>query len=109
MNRAPVLPAGLDLSLCGLFRRLVAAFQVPAASSRSDLYRLAKGATLAVRRPQGSVIECRWGSLWITFDDTPQDIVIDAGESHVAVQRSRMLVHALSDSALRLVADGGAR
>lgn len=109
MSRAPVLAAGLDLCLCGLFRRLVAAFPVPAATSRSDLYRLAKGATLAVRRPQGSVIECRQGSVWITFDGMPEDIVIDAGESHFAVQRSRMLVHALRDSALRLVADGGAR
>ena len=104
MNLATVLPAGLDLSLSRLLRRLVAV-----APSRDDLHRLAKGATLAVQRPQGYAVECQQGSLWITFDGVLEDIVLDAGESHVAVQQSRMLVHALGDSALRLVAHGGAR
>lgn len=109
MNLATVLPATFDLSISRLFGGRAAALRSPATPARGAAQSLPKGATLVLRRPLGCTVECERGSLWITFDGEPDDIVLDAGERHVAERRSRMLVHALDDSALRLVAAGGER
>jgi hypothetical protein len=104
MNLATVLPAGLDLPFSGLFHRRTAAPRAALTPAQGERQRLQKGSTLVVARPQGWTIECEQGSLWITYDGDPKDIVLAPGQSHVAERPSRMLVHALGDSALRLVA-----
>jgi hypothetical protein len=56
---------------------------------------LDKGATLVIAHPAGGTISCRSGRLWITHDGDGKDIVLEAGQSHIAERSSRMLVHAL--------------
>lgn len=102
MNLATALPAGLDLPFSRLFQRRNAARRVTPTQARSERQRLRNGATLALARPQGWTIACEEGSLWITYDGDPKDIVLTAGQRHVAERASRMLVHALGDSAFRL-------
>lgn len=49
----------------------------------------------------GSSIECLAGKLWITHDDDPKVIALEAGQCYIVDRRSKMLVHALSDSVFR--------
>jgi len=54
----------------------------------------------------GVGIECRSGSVWVTLDHDPRDIVLSAGERFEGDGHRRMLVSALSPA---LVAVCGAR
>lgn len=110
MNLAATLPtARLALPFFGLFQRRTTVLSVTLTPAQGERQQLQKGATLAVARPQGCTIECEQGSLWITYDADPEDSLIEAGQHHVARQPSRMLVHALGDSTLRLVPAGPMR
>jgi hypothetical protein len=40
-------------------------------------------------------IECRRGSLWLTLDNDPRDIVLEPGESFVTGEHRRALLYAL--------------
>jgi hypothetical protein len=55
-------------------------------------------------RPLGHRIDCISGSLWITSDGDPRDIVLSAGESHVADRDAPLLVFALEPALLRVSA-----
>jgi hypothetical protein len=50
----------------------------------------------------GVQIQCREGSLWVTLDGDPRDIVLDAGESFTSTERRRALIYALAPSSLSL-------
>ena len=74
-----------------------AAFSGPAITvdlTARDLYRHegAAEATLA----------CASGSLWITLDHDPRDIVLVPGERWTAPANRRVIVYALEDAALRI-------
>lgn len=62
---------------------------------------LEKNAVHAVARPQGRTITCESGALWLTFDHTLVDVVLEAGESHRCRADSRLLIQALEVSRLR--------
>lgn len=62
---------------------------------------LTKGQTFCMACAFGSSIECLAGKLWITHDGDPKDIKLEAGQCYVVDRRSRMLVHALSESVFR--------
>jgi hypothetical protein len=64
---------------------------------------LRRGQTFAVGRPLGMAIECLHGTLWITHDGDPKDIVLVHGQRHTATRASTMLIHALDDSSLRSI------
>lgn len=57
----------------------------------------------------GGSVECLDGCVWLTFDGDCRDIVLEAGESHVADRRARLIMYALQASAVRLRAPGAAR
>lgn len=40
-------------------------------------------------------IECRRGSLWLTLDNDPRDIVLEPGDSFVTGEHRRALLYAL--------------
>jgi hypothetical protein len=65
-----------------------AARSTPAAS-------LARGATAWVARPLGRTLRCESGTLWLTFDGEPEDVILEAGATHVCTKAGRLSVHAL--------------
>ena len=50
----------------------------------------------------GHALQCLAGSLWITHDHDPRDVIVEAGESYRVVSHQHMIVHALQESALRM-------
>jgi len=67
---------------------------------------LDKDATLTVARPLRCEVHCVLGTLWITHDGDPKDIVIEAGHSYRADRNARMLISALEASRYVLTRDG---
>ena len=68
-----------------------------------DTRQLAKGRIRRVHRPVGRRIECVSGSLWITQDGDPRDIVLSAGESFAFDHKGDALISALDDSSFLLL------
>lgn len=50
----------------------------------------------------GVQIACHSGSVWITLDNDPRDIVLQAGESYAGTERRRAIIYALDASRLAL-------
>ena len=50
----------------------------------------------------GVQILCRSGSLWVTLDGDPRDIVLDAGDQFTATEHRRALIYALGPASLSL-------
>ena len=79
------LPAGL---LAVLQRAVAPAAPVAGA--------LDKGATTWITRPLGRTVTCETGTLWLTFDNKSQDVILEAGQSHRCVKASKLAIHALA-------------
>lgn len=63
---------------------------------------LAHQAMFEVTHAAGVRIVCHQGSLWITLDGDPRDIVLSAGDSFTAIEHRRALIYALTPSTLSL-------
>jgi Protein of unknown function (DUF2917) len=50
----------------------------------------------------GVQIICRVGSIWITLDNDPRDIVLQAGESFTGTDHRRAIIYALDASQVAL-------
>lgn len=50
----------------------------------------------------GVQIVCRAGSVWITLDNDPRDIVLQAGESYTGTDHRQAIIYALDASQLVL-------
>jgi hypothetical protein len=87
------LPLGLPASWLQWVGRALA----PAAPEAA---RLDKNATLWMARPQGRTVTCESGTLWLTFDNEPVDVILEAGESHRCTKGSRLAIHALATARL---------
>ena len=70
---------------------------------------LAHQAMFSVSDASGVQISCREGSLWVTLDDDPRDVVLAAGESFVTTQHRRALIYAMEPSSLSLATTAVAR
>lgn len=68
-----------------------------------DTRPLAKGRIRRVHHPLGQRIECVSGTLWVTQDGDPRDIVLAAGESFAFDRRGDALVSALDDARFLLL------
>lgn len=64
--------------------------------------RLARGQTLKVTDARGSTVRCAEGSVWITEEDVPRDVVLEAGAAYRLSRRGLALVHALGDATVAL-------
>jgi hypothetical protein len=80
------VPAGL----LALLQRVFAAPATPAA------LRLDAHATRWIDRPLGRTVTCETGTLWLTFDNEPADVILEAGQSHRCTSASKLAIHALS-------------
>ncbi len=64
--------------------------------------RLARGQTLKVTDALGSTVRCAEGSVWITEEDVPRDVVLEAGAAYRLSRSGLALVHALGDATVAL-------
>lgn len=64
--------------------------------------RLAHRKVLALRARAGHRVLCLDGSVWVTQDGDPRDLVLDAGESFTLDRRGTALVYALADSSVEV-------
>lgn len=88
----PTLPTGL----LALFKRA----QATAAPAVSGVRKLQAGASVRIARPMGSTVFCEAGTLWLTFDNEPQDLIVEAGQSYHCTMASGLLIHALGNARL---------
>ena len=65
--------------------------------------RLDRGATTWIARPLCRTIRCEAGTLWLTFDREPLDLILEAGQSHHCDKASKLGIHAMT--AARLTVD----
>jgi hypothetical protein len=59
-------------------------------------------AIFTVPDADGIAIECEGGSVWVTLDDDPRDIVLAAGERFTGTSHRRALVSALQDARIAI-------
>jgi len=64
--------------------------------------RLARGQTLKVTDALGSTICCNEGSVWITEENMPKDVVLEAGGCYRLRRAGLALVHAFRDASVAL-------
>jgi hypothetical protein len=55
-----------------------------------------KGATTWIASPLGCTVTCETGTLWLTFDNASQDVILEAGQSHRCTKASKLAIHALT-------------
>lgn len=67
---------------------------------------LARGDILPLERASGVNLGCLQGTLWITEENTPVDVVLGAGESYAVEAKGRTLVQAMDDARLSIEAAG---
>ena len=64
--------------------------------------RLARGQTVKVMDALGSTICCKEGCVWITEENVPKDVVLEAGHCYQLRREGLALVHAFGDATLAL-------
>lgn len=88
----------MNLALTPFFLPPQAARREPVSRTQS----LAKSALLRIERPLDAVVQCSRGTVWVTHDGDPKDVVLVAGESYRSRSAARLIVQALEDSDLSL-------
>ena len=88
----------LALPLTPFFPRH-ARFVFPA-STRPALA-LPRRSCLDLGNAQGLTITCVRGSIWLTHDGDPKDVVLEAGQSHTVTRAARLIAQGLEDAELR--------
>jgi hypothetical protein len=61
---------------------------------------LQRGGFLRVREGAGSIVTAHAGSVWITEQDNPRDVVLRPGQSYRLARRGLALVEAFSDASI---------
>jgi hypothetical protein len=79
---------------------LLAVLQRAAAPAAPVVRVLDQGATTWIARPLGRTVTCETGTLWLTFDNESQDVILEAGQSHRCAKASKLAIHALSAARL---------
>ena len=64
--------------------------------------RLVRGQTLKVTDAFGSIICCNEGAVWITEENVPRDVVLEAGHCYRLSRKGLALVHAFGDASVAL-------
>ena len=88
--------------LSRLFALFVGLGSEPRTGKTADTLSLAKGRLHYVAKPQGQQITCMAGSVWLTFDGEPQDVVLEAGESYRCVSHSRLGISAFEAATVQI-------
>lgn len=96
------VPFGARVHHAALTLRAFVARLATLAAPASACHRIARGATIRIARPLGRSVACVAGTLWLTFDGEPVDIVLEAGQTHRCAHRSRLLIHAVDAATARI-------
>jgi hypothetical protein len=95
------------MSLVTIFRKsmriLAPAFVAPLPAAHCIERRLADGELACYDDAMGRVLYCLAGSLWVTHDGDPKDVIIEAGKSYCVTRRERIIVQALREGAMRMM------
>lgn len=105
MTTVPLPAFELGHPFKGVLHRLSRWLDLRLASPRQSTtfhISLAYGGIHAVSNFRGGRIECNEGAVWLTHDGDCRDAVLEAGQSHVTDRDSRLVIYALSSSAVRL-------
>jgi hypothetical protein len=70
---------------------------------------LPKGGIHRIEWPDGWLVVCIGGSIWLTHDGDPRDITLVAGETHLADRAGRLLVQALESAVIRVSRAGAVK
>lgn len=73
-----------------------------AAATPASTHEMSRGAIYRIAQPSGRRIECQSGSIWVTQDSDPRDIMLTAGEDCVITGNARVLVQALEPARVSL-------
>ncbi|MDZ7589416.1 MAG: DUF2917 domain-containing protein [Rubrivivax sp.] len=68
----------------------------------TGLRQIDASATFWVKRPHGRIVSCQTGTLWLTFDREPEDVILEPGQSHRCTKSSALAVHALAAAAFEV-------
>jgi hypothetical protein len=71
-------------------------------SSAGEPLRLAAGAVRALDPARTSVLRVVAGSVWVTQQGNPFDVVLGAGERFVPARRGKIVVQVLSDATVQV-------
>jgi hypothetical protein len=96
------LPAVLAHAAAGLAQRVCSLVWHASAAPAPKALALERNAIHPMAQPLGRTITCETGALWLTFDNTLHDVVLEAGESHTCAIGSRLLIQALHGARLRV-------
>ncbi len=64
---------------------------------------LSPRSTFSLDDAAGVRITCRRGSIWLTLDNDPRDVVLQPGDSFLTTEHRRALLYALESSCVNLV------
>lgn len=64
--------------------------------------RLEAAQSICIGDAAGRTLNCLAGSVWITHDGNPKDVIVESGESYHVARPERMIVFALKNSAMRM-------
>ncbi len=93
----------MPLGRLSIFIRTMNAKGFPMSNNPNELeLSLAHKALFSLPDAADVQIACLQGSLWLTLDDDPRDIILDAGDSFSTTDHRRALIYALEASSLRL-------
>jgi hypothetical protein len=73
-----------------------ALWPAPARPAAPTWQHLDAAATVWLRRPLGHTVHCQTGTLWLTFDGEPEDLILEAGQSHRCTKASPLAIHAFA-------------
>ena len=65
---------------------------------------LRKGELMRLRRARGRTITCESGSLWITEEGIPGDVILGMGESHQFTTRGLVVIEGFRPSTAEITA-----
>jgi len=74
----------------------------PTPSPEPALHELDEGEILKIPQPLRLEVVCLRGSLWITHDGDPKDIMVEAGGCYRVDRPSTLLIHALLRARLEI-------
>jgi len=66
---------------------------------------LRRGEVMRLKSAPGSTVLAHRGRVWLTEEKSADDVVLDAGQSHLLARRGLAVVEAFTDASISVVTD----